>query len=112
MNWVRESWRQAKREPVPALAFALVILTVLMASLSSWFSYRTSAGLTDEFKDRIQMSCEMAFANGQALLDSVTDVDPEVVEKYRRNLQRRTNEVIQRYDPGFDCKIPEENTAS
>src|SRR5688572_2468146 len=109
MNWVRESWAAAKREPVPALAFCFGILTVLLVVVSSWFAYMAVQRVKQEAEARIQLACEMSFANGKALLDTVADdVDPKVVENYRRNLELRANEAIHKFDPDFECKIPEE----
>lgn len=111
MNWVRQSWQQAKRTPLPALAFTFGVLTVMLSSLTGFMAWRAAEAVGREEEARIQLACEMSYANGQALLDTVTDVEPEVVERYRQNLQRRANEAIRKYDPEFVCKIPEESTA-
>lgn len=79
----------------------------MLSAITGFQSWRVALDLEREEEDRVQMACEMSFANGQALLDTVADdVEPETTERYRENLQRRANEVIHRYDPEFDCKIP------
>lgn len=113
-DWVRVSIAYAKKQPALALAFCLASVTlILTAGVGVWLSV-VAGNLEQETKDRIQLACDMSFANGQAILDTAAqdeEVPEETIELYRHNLQVQANRAIRKFDPDFECSIPEASNA-
>lgn len=111
MDWFRESIHYAKNQPALAITSILVVVLLIAVGVLSVRISLLIGDLRQETQDRIQLTCNMSFANGQALLDTAAEeeeVPPEIVEIYRSNLQRYTNAEIRKFAPEFQCEIPKD----
>lgn len=111
VDWLKESWRIAKAQPLTAGLYISITLTLLLASTSAFLSYRTTLALNREVKERIQLTCNISLANGRSIIETASrdePIPPEVVELYQSIQLRNINIEIRKFDPDFECTPPSE----
>jgi len=110
MTWLRESLDYARKHVALSVACGMIVVTLMAVGLVALRVSILYGDLRQETQDRIQLACDMSFANGQALLDTAArdqEVPPETIEVFRKNLKHYADIEIKKYDPNVQCEIPE-----
>lgn len=112
MNWFKESWLNAKTQPLLAGAVTLFTLTVLLSATSATLSFLTNLALQEEIEHRTQLVCNISLANGRSIIEvaGATEdepVPPEVIDLYEQIQLRNINNEIHKFDSDFQCTLPD-----
>jgi len=108
-NWIKQSWAEIRHDPLGTLKDLFTYAAVILAAIAAIGSYKNSTDIKQISHESIQRQCEMAFANGQAIIKTASRNErpsPEVIEAYRKNIEDGANEVLNKYDIDFHCEIP------
>lgn len=106
---IRRGFAEIKNNRLSAAKEAITYLAIGLAALAAFGSYKNSIEIKHVSHDSIQRQCEMAFANGKAIIKTASRDErpsPDTIEAYRKNIESEANQVLNKYDIDFHCDIP------